>query len=65
MKRSNFTIEDMVKDTDHSIGYTVEKDSIINETVYYHIIGMSPAGSINSSVTEMANYLIKLWLLKC
>ena len=58
MNRSNFTIEDMVKDGDHSIGYTVEKDSIIKETDYYHIMGMSPAGSINSSVAEMANWVI-------
>lgn len=58
MKRSNFTIEDMVKDADHSVGYTVEKDSIIKKTDYYHIMGMSPAGSINSSVTEMANWVI-------
>ncbi|MEP7373094.1 MAG: serine hydrolase [Chitinophagaceae bacterium] len=58
MSRSNFTIEDMVKDADHSLGYTVEKDSIIKKTDYYNIMGMSPAGSINSSVNEMANWVI-------
>ena len=58
MRRSNFSIEEMVKDTNHSIGYTVEKDSIIKKTDYYHIMGMSPAGSINSSVSEMANWVI-------
>jgi len=58
MNRSNFTIEEMVKDADHSIGYTIEKDSIIKKTDYYHIMGMGPAGSINSSVTEMANWVI-------
>ena len=58
MSRSNFTIADMGKDDDHSLGYTVEKDSIIKKTDYYNIMGMSPAGSINSSVNEMANWVI-------
>ena len=58
MNRSNFTIDDMIKDADHSFGYTIEKDSIIKKTDYYNIMGMSPAGSINSSVTEMANWVI-------
>ena len=58
MSRSNFSIEELVKDTNHAVGYTVEKDSIIKKTDYYHIMGMSPAGSINSSVSEMANWVI-------
>ncbi len=58
MGRSNFTIEDMVKDADHSLGYGVEKDSIIKKLDYYNIMGMSPAGSINSSVNEMANWVM-------
>ena len=58
MSRSNFTIADMIKDADHSLGYTIEKDSIIKKTDYYNIMGMSPAGSINSSVNEMANWVI-------
>ncbi len=58
MRRSNFSIEEMVNDTNHSVGYIVEKDSIIKKTDYYHIMGMSPAGSINSSVSEMANWVI-------
>ena len=61
MNRSNFTIADMIKDADHSLGYTVEKDSIIKKTDYYNIMGMSPAGSINSSVNEMANWVIS-WI---
>ena len=48
----------MVKDADHSLGYGVEKDSIIKKLDYYNIMGMSPAGSINSSVNEMANWVI-------
>jgi CubicO group peptidase (beta-lactamase class C family) len=58
MVRSNFSIEELVKDTNHAVGYTIEKDSIIKKTDYYHIMGMSPAGSINSSVSEMANWVI-------
>ncbi len=57
MTRSNFSIADMTKDPDHSIGYRVEKDSIIKKTDYYNISGMGPAGSINSSVNEMSNWL--------
>jgi CubicO group peptidase (beta-lactamase class C family) len=61
MNRSNFTIADMIKDADHSLGYTVEKDSIIKKTDYYNIMGMSPAGSIHSSVNEMANW-VTAWI---
>jgi CubicO group peptidase (beta-lactamase class C family) len=61
MNRSNFTIDDLVKDGDHSLGYMVEKDSIISDIDYYRIMAMSPAGSINSSVTEMSNWVIS-WI---
>jgi CubicO group peptidase (beta-lactamase class C family) len=36
MVRSNFSIEELVKDTNHAVGYTIEKDSIIKKTDYYH-----------------------------
>jgi CubicO group peptidase (beta-lactamase class C family) len=58
MKTSNFSVHTLEKMDDASLGYTVYKDSIIKKTDYYDINAMGPAGSINSSVTEMANWLI-------
>lgn len=60
MTRSNTSIYDMQKDADASLPYTLEKDSIIKKMDYYDISGMGPAGSINSSVNEMAHWL-QLW----
>jgi len=58
MTRSNFSISDMEKSDDASFGYGLKKDSIIDKLDYYHINAMGPAGSINSSVNEMAKWLI-------
>jgi len=58
MVRTNFSVDSLAADKDASIGYAVKKDSVINKLDYYHIDAMGPAGSINSSVTEMANWVI-------
>jgi CubicO group peptidase (beta-lactamase class C family) len=58
MKRSNFSVTRMQSDSNAAIGYGLKQDSIINKTDYYPIHAMGPAGSINSSVNEMANWLI-------
>lgn len=58
MKTSNFSIADMEKSDDAAKGYSVRKDSLITEMDYYNIGGMGPAGAINSSVNEMANWVI-------
>lgn len=58
MSRSNLSIDEMEATADISIGYEVKDDSLIKQMDYYHIAGMSPAGSINSSVNEMANWVI-------
>jgi CubicO group peptidase (beta-lactamase class C family) len=58
MSTSNFSIHDMAKVDDASLGYGVIKDSIIKKLDYYDINAMGPAGSINSNVTEMANWVI-------
>lgn len=58
MQRTNFSVDSMATCADASLGYGVKKDSIINKLDYYHIDAMGPAGSINSSVTEMANWVI-------
>ena len=58
MSNSNFTIKDWEAYNESAIGYGVKKDSIIKKLEYYNIAAMSPAGAINSSVHEMANWVI-------
>jgi CubicO group peptidase (beta-lactamase class C family) len=58
MTRSNFSTAELGKIEDASFGYTLLKDSIIKKMNYYNIDAMGPAGSINSSANEMANWLI-------
>ncbi|MBS1575864.1 MAG: serine hydrolase [Bacteroidetes bacterium] len=58
MKTSNFSITDMEKSSDAAKGYYVRKDSLITAMDYYNIDAMGPAGAINSSVNEMANWVI-------
>ena len=62
MTRSNVSIEEMKKSSNAAIGYDLDKESIIKSD-YYDISGMSPAGSINSSVYDMSNWLIT-WINK-
>jgi CubicO group peptidase (beta-lactamase class C family) len=63
MTRSNTSIDALEKSSNAAFGYELKEDSIIRKMDYYHISGMSPAGSINSSVNEMANWLIT-WINK-
>jgi CubicO group peptidase (beta-lactamase class C family) len=63
MTRSNVSIEELEKSTNAALGYELKKDSIISKMDYYRIAGMGPAGSINSSVNEMSNWLIT-WINK-
>lgn len=58
MSRSNFSVKDMEKSDDASFGYGLRQDSSIKKLEYFNIDGIGPAGSINSSVTEMANWVI-------
>jgi CubicO group peptidase (beta-lactamase class C family) len=58
MTRSNFSVQDLPKSDDASLGYEVKGDSTIRKVNYFNISGMGPAGSINSSVLEMSNWLI-------
>lgn len=61
MKRSNMSISALQQDADASLGYTLIQDSILKKLDYYNINAMGPAGSINSSVSELANW-VRLWL---
>lgn len=58
MNSSNFSIHTMEKVNDASLGYTVIKDSVIKKMDYYDIDAMGPAGSINSSINEMASWVM-------
>jgi len=58
MDRSNTMIDGMKNDTNAAYGYTLDANRNIEKMDYYDIAGMSPAGSINSSVNDMSNWLI-------
>ncbi|MCW5912147.1 MAG: serine hydrolase [Cyclobacteriaceae bacterium] len=58
MNRSNLSITELQKADDVALGYGLENESTIKKMDYYHIAGMAPAGSINSSVNEMSNWVI-------
>jgi CubicO group peptidase (beta-lactamase class C family) len=62
MLRSNLSIKELVKAENVSLGYEIVDDKI-SKMDYYRIAGMSPAGSMNSSVNEMSNWLMT-WLNK-
>ena len=61
MKRTGAHINDLKESENTAFGYQLENDSIISKMDYYDISGMSPAGSINSSVQDMSNWMIA-WL---
>jgi CubicO group peptidase (beta-lactamase class C family) len=56
MKRSNFSVTDLQKSTDFALPYD-EVNGEVKEIPYRNIDEIGPAGSINSSVNEMANWL--------
>lgn len=58
MKTSNAVITGLKNGNDASFGYEIKNDSIIKKMDYYDIGAMGPAGSINSNVNEMSNWLI-------
>ena len=61
MNNSNFSIKDLANYKEPALGYNVIKDSVIHKTPYYDIAGMGPAGSINSTVMDMSQWL-KVWI---
>jgi CubicO group peptidase (beta-lactamase class C family) len=62
MKRTVFTIDDMLKNPDHGVGYKERRDSFeLYEAPYYRLQGgVAPAGAIISNVEEMSNWVIAL-----
>jgi CubicO group peptidase (beta-lactamase class C family) len=63
MTRSNVSIDEMKTASNAAIGYELKKGDVISKMDYYNISAMSPAGSINSSVNDMSNWLIT-WINK-
>jgi CubicO group peptidase (beta-lactamase class C family) len=61
MNSTEMSIHDMEKTTDASLGYGLRKDSLINRLPYYDINAAGPAGSINSNVMDMSNWL-RVWI---
>lgn len=57
MKTSNFSVTDMQKAADYSLPYGEERGEA-KEIPYRHIDAIGPAGSINSSVNEMTNWMV-------
>ncbi len=58
MNASTTSIKELEKSAEPALGYQLYKDSIIKKMDYYNINAMSPAGSINSSVNEMAKWVM-------
>ncbi|HEY0680598.1 MAG TPA: serine hydrolase [Chitinophagaceae bacterium] len=57
MNRSNFSVNDLQNDPDFTFGYREQKDSVIKMD-FMNIDPIGPAGSINSTVKDMANWVI-------
>ena len=57
MTRTNFSVEDSQKDNDFAQPYR-EEEGKIKKIPFRNITNIGPAGSINSSVNEMSNWLI-------
>lgn len=62
MNRSTTYLTEFEKDADASLPYKTDGDKL-KKMDYYNIDGMGPAGSINSTANDMANW-IKLWIAK-
>ncbi|MCA0132146.1 serine hydrolase [Winogradskyella alexanderae] len=63
MDRSQTTLIGWKNSSNIAKGYTLSEDRNVKLMDYYDISGMSPAGSINSSVNDMSKWMM-LWLNK-
>lgn len=61
MTESNTNKKDHELYKDIAFGYGLKDDSIIYKMDFYNIAGMAPAGSINSTVTDMAKW-VTVWI---
>lgn len=60
MTSSNTSMNDHIKASDYSYGYT-ESDGKIKKMPFMNIDGIGPAGSINSNAKDMANWVM-MWI---
>lgn len=58
MTGSNFSVNDSMKVADHALPYTEEKDKKLKKINFRNIDAVGPAGSINSSVEDMSNWVL-------
>ncbi len=61
MKTANLSIDELLLAKEAALGYETDEKGQNKKMDYYHIAAMSPAGSINASVNEMAEWL-KVWI---
>ncbi|MEM8997846.1 MAG: serine hydrolase, partial [Acidobacteriota bacterium] len=57
MERSNFSVETSKTDADHALPYRENDDDVLERIPFRNIDIAGPAGSVNSSVREMAKWL--------
>ncbi len=61
MTNSSTTLQGLENSENASLGYSVDSEGKIRNEPYYRIAAMAPAGSINSSVSDMAKWLA-MWI---
>jgi CubicO group peptidase (beta-lactamase class C family) len=61
MTNTNFSVTEMAKNPEGSLGYETVEDSAIRKMDYFNINAMGPAGSINSTVMDMAKW-VSAWI---
>ncbi|MEO6820225.1 MAG: serine hydrolase [Ginsengibacter sp.] len=61
MTNSNLLLKERMTYADAAKGYKVKRDSLISNMEFYDIDAMSPAGSINSTVMDMAKW-VTMWI---
>ncbi len=61
MDSSDVSLGEWTKSSNEAFGYGLKNDSIIKKIDHYDIAAMAPAGSINSSVNDMAKW-VTLWI---
>jgi len=62
MNRTNVSIAEMKAASNAALGYDLKND-VITRTDYYDIAAMAPAGAINSSANDIANWMM-VWINK-
>lgn len=57
MDRSNFSVDEMLADTDHATGYA-RREGVVVPVPQRPVSAMAPAGAINSCAADMARWLL-------